>query len=65
MISTVDLSQQTSRELKVMAREYGVAGWHGMRKEELVAEIGKVQRKLRRKTAEDHPTETGTAAATP
>ena len=62
MITTVDLNQQTRRELTVIAREYGVAGWHGMKKEELVTEIKKIQRKLRRKTAADHPTETGGGA---
>ncbi len=55
MITTVDLSQQTRRELSGIAREYGVTGWHGMKKDELVTEIKKVQRKLRRKTAADHP----------
>ncbi|QDT03813.1 hypothetical protein K227x_21980 [Rubripirellula lacrimiformis] len=51
MITTADLKAQTRRELADLARDYGVPGWHGMKKDELVDEIKKVQRKLRRKSS--------------
>ena len=51
MITTVDLKTQTRRELAEIARNYGVSGWHGMKKDELLTEIKKVQRRLRRKAA--------------
>lgn len=49
MITTADLKAQTRRELADLARNYGVPGWHGMRKDELISEIQKIQRRLRRK----------------
>ncbi len=53
MITSADLKAQTRRELADLARNYGVSGWHGMKKDDLVEEIKKVQRRLRRKgTAE-------------
>ncbi len=56
MITTADLKAQTRRELADLARNYGVPGWHGMKKDELVEEIKKVQRRLRRKaSAEKFP----------
>ncbi len=56
MITTADLKAQTRRELADLARNYGVPGWHGLKKDELVEEIKKVQRRLRRKaTAESRP----------
>ena len=51
MITTADLKTQTRRELADLARNYGVTGWHGMKKAELIDEIHKVQRKSRRQTA--------------
>lgn len=51
MITTADLKAQTRRELADLARNYGVAGWHGLKKDELIEEIKKVQRRLRRKAA--------------
>ncbi|WP_404304793.1 DUF4912 domain-containing protein [Neorhodopirellula lusitana] len=51
MISNADLSLQTRKELAELAKNYGVAGWHSMRKDDLVTEIKKVQRRLRRKAA--------------
>lgn len=51
MITTADLKAQTRRELADLARNYGVPGWHGLKKDELVEEIRKVQRRLRRKSA--------------
>ncbi|MEM6363183.1 MAG: DUF4912 domain-containing protein [Planctomycetota bacterium] len=51
MITNADLKSQTRRELAEIARNYGVSGWHGMRKDDLIAEIKKVQRRLRRKSA--------------
>ncbi|QDV86388.1 DUF4912 domain-containing protein [Planctomycetes bacterium TBK1r] len=50
MIKTADLKSQTRRELASLAKNYGIAGWHGMRKEELVDAISKTQRRLRRKS---------------
>lgn len=49
MIKTADLKAQSRRELADLARNYGIPGWHGMRKDELVSEIQKVQRRARRK----------------
>jgi hypothetical protein len=49
VIKTADLKAQTRRELAELAKNYGVSGWHGMRKDELVTAITKVQRRLRRK----------------
>ena len=49
VITTADLKAQTRRELADLARNYGVPGWHGMKKDELVEEIKRVQRRLRRK----------------
>ena len=51
MISNADLTLQTRKELAELAKNYGVAGWHSMRKDDLVTEIKKVQRRLRRKAA--------------
>ena len=51
MITTADLKAQTRRELADLARNYGVPGWHGLKKDELVEEIKKVQRRLRRKAS--------------
>ena len=49
MIKTADLKSQTRRELASLAKNYGIAGWHSMRKDELVDAISKTQRRLRRK----------------
>ena len=51
VITTADLKAQTRRELADLARNYGVPGWHGLRKDELVTEIRKVQRRLRQKAS--------------
>jgi hypothetical protein len=51
MITNADLSSQTRRELAELAKNYGVAGWHSMRKDDLVSEIKKVQSRLRRQSA--------------
>ena len=39
MITTADLKAQTRRELADLARNYGVPGWHGMKKDELLVAI--------------------------
>ena len=39
MITTADLASQTRRELAEIAKNYGVTGWHSMRKDDLVSEI--------------------------
>lgn len=49
MITTADLKAQTRRELADLARNYEIAGWHGMKKDELIAEIKKVQTRLKRR----------------
>jgi len=51
MITTADLASQTKRELVEIAKSYGVTGGHSMRKDDLVSEIKKVQRRLRRKSS--------------
>ena len=51
MITTADLKAQSRRELADLARNYGVSGWHGLKKDELISEIQKVQRRLRRKAS--------------
>ncbi|TWU47381.1 hypothetical protein Poly51_51810 [Rubripirellula tenax] len=56
MITTADLKAQTRRELADLARNYNVPGWHGMKKDELVEEIRKVQRRLRRKSTSSNST---------
>ena len=49
MITRADLKAQTRRELADLAKNYGVAGWHGMKKDELVEAIRKVHRRLRQR----------------
>ncbi len=56
LITTADLKAQTRRELADLARNYGVAGWHGLKKDELVEEIRKVQQRLRRKASAESRT---------
>lgn len=53
VITTADLKAQTRRELADLARNYNVPGWHGLKKDELIEEIKKVQRRLRRKATAD------------
>ncbi|MEM9586797.1 MAG: DUF4912 domain-containing protein [Planctomycetota bacterium] len=53
MIKTAELKAQTRRELADMAKNYGIAGWHGMKKDELIDSIRKLQRRLRRKANEE------------
>nr|WP_164101999.1 DUF4912 domain-containing protein [Candidatus Laterigemmans baculatus] len=49
MITTADLKTQTRRDLAETARDHGVAGWHSMRKDELIEALRKIQRRSRRK----------------
>ena len=51
MIATADLKAQTRRELADLAKNYGVPGWHALKKDELIHEIAKVQRRMRRQNA--------------
>ena len=47
---TVDeLKSQTRKDLAGMARNRGVAGWHAMRKDELVKALSRLARRERRK----------------
>jgi len=59
MITNTELHSQTRRELAEMAKNYGVSGWHGMRKDDLVAEIQKIQRRLRRQATATATAEKG------
>jgi hypothetical protein len=43
------LQDCSKKQLAEMARAQGVSGWHGMRKEELVAALAAAERRLRRK----------------
>ncbi len=65
MITTADLKAQTRRELADLAKNYGINGWHGMKKDELITAIGKLQRGLRRKgaTAKTGASKTGSSQA--
>jgi hypothetical protein len=56
VITSADLKAQTRRELADLAKNYGIPGWHGLKKDELVDEIKKVQRRLRRKGATESKT---------
>lgn len=58
MIKTADLKAQTRKELADLARNYGIGGWHGMKKDELITEISKLQRRLRRKAGASKATST-------
>lgn len=64
VITTADLKAQTRRELADLARNYGVPGWHGMKKDELVEEVKKVQRRLRRKAAAEKSPKTDSKSET-
>ncbi len=59
MVSLADLRSQNSKALARMAKESGIAGWHSMRKEELVKAISRVLRRRQRsnpiKTRLDSP----------
>ncbi|QEF97327.1 hypothetical protein Mal15_13670 [Stieleria maiorica] len=59
LIKTADLKSQTRRELASLAKNYGIAGWHGMRKDELVDAISKTQRRLRRKSKSSPASKSG------
>src|SRR6056297_1175165 len=65
VITTADLKAQTRRELADLAKNYGINGWHGMKKDELITAIGKLQRGLRRKgaTAKTGASKTGSSQA--
>ncbi|MEZ6091170.1 MAG: DUF4912 domain-containing protein [Pirellulaceae bacterium] len=53
MITTADLKSQTRQDLANMARELGVQGWHGMRKDELIEELRKVRRRAQQRAARE------------
>ena len=65
MITTADLKAQTRRELADLARNYGVPGWHGLKKDELIEEIKKVQRRLRRQANAKKTTKSKPASKAP
>ena len=44
-MTATTLRSHTAKDLAQMARQHGVAGWHSMRKEELVAELVRLARK--------------------
>ncbi len=64
VITTADLKAQTRRELADLARNYGVPGWHGMKKDDLVEEIKKIQRRLRRKASAEKPAKASSRSRT-
>ena len=45
MITQASLKSQTAKDLSQLAREKGVAGWHSMRKEELIKALLKLSKK--------------------
>ena len=63
VITTADLKAQTRRELADLARNYGVPGWHSMKKDDLVEEIKRVQRRLRRKSATEKASKANSKAS--
>ena len=63
LIKSADLKSQTRRELANLAKNYGIAGWHGMRKDELIDAITKTQRRLRRKASAGTKTKSNGAKA--
>ena len=50
MITQASLKSQTAKDLSQLAKEKGVAGWHSMRKDELIKALLKVSRKKSTKT---------------
>lgn len=54
MITTADLKTQTRRDLAGTARDIGIAGWHSMKKDELIEAIRSVHDSAR--GAAEHPT---------
>src|ERR1700722_16951689 len=46
-----ELLNHTKKELADLARQEGIAGWHGMRKNELVRAIQRRQRRNHKKTS--------------
>lgn len=51
MITTADLKTQTRRDLADLAKQYGISGWHSMRKAELISELTRIQRRARRQAS--------------
>src|SRR5262245_49703755 len=49
------LQSYSKKELAVMARDRGIAGWHGMRKEELVAALARSRRPAKPARAKPRP----------
>lgn len=65
MITTADLKTQTRRDLADTARDHGIAGWHSMRKDELIEAIRKAQRRVRRKSSGKSRSTNGDSPTTP
>lgn len=51
LITIADLKSQTRSDLANMARELGVQGWHGMRKDQLIEELRKVRRRTQQRAS--------------
>ncbi|WP_145099986.1 DUF4912 domain-containing protein [Rosistilla carotiformis] len=64
MITTADLKSQTRQDLANMARELGVQGWHGMRKDQLIEELRKVRRRTQQKAAREKASKGKTSTKT-
>ncbi len=57
------LQGRTKKELADMARKQGISGWHGMRKEELIAALNKAATKTGKKRTKLNPKPQAAAAA--
>src|SRR5262245_7748220 len=55
-MTRTELRDCTRKHLAEMARDQGVVGWHGMRKDELIDALAELHRKNRRKKKKDVPT---------
>lgn len=56
-MTRTELRDCTRKQLVELAREQGISGWHGMKKEELIDALAAAHRRLRRrkKTSPSHP----------
>src|SRR6056297_894413 len=63
LITTADLKTQTRRDLADLARQHEITGWHGMRKDELIDALRKVQRQSNRKASKSAPNGSSKAAS--
>ncbi len=50
LITAADLKTQSRRDLVELAKQFGIAGWHSMKKDELIVALARQQRNARRRT---------------